>query len=234
MRLDDGELKKVQPKTQYNLIKDYFAKRTYEESGNYSVGNFKFDVKESLNDGISNEGVFNSGEITDQGLTPSDDLFALKVSPGKAYVRGYDIERPVTTVLDVEKPRDKKEIELSSVPFKFGNKFQINNVNGTPKLGINIANTINLSIKEKQLRTQQVFLEQKLEEQKFMHLRIQMQHILEQVTKFDLYLYDVQTFTSLVLNTAVSNAELPDICLCRRFKQRCFWFCSMPVVVVRP
>ena len=142
MRLDDGELKKVQPKTQYNLIKDYFAKRTYEESGNYSVGNFKFDIKESLNDGISNEGVFNSGEITDQGLTPSDDLFALKVSPGKAYVRGYDIERPVTTVLDVEKPRDKKEIELSSVPFKFGNKFQINNVNGTPKLGVNIANTI--------------------------------------------------------------------------------------------
>ena len=144
MRLDDGELKKVQPKTQYNLIKDYFAKRTYEESGNYSVGNFKFDVKESLNDGISNEGVFNSGEITDQGLTPSDDLFALKVSPGKAYVRGYDIERPVTTVLDIEKPRDKKEIELSSVPFKFGNKFQLNNVNGTPKLGINISNTISL------------------------------------------------------------------------------------------
>ena len=51
-------LKKLQNKSQYNLIKDYFAKRTFEESGNYSVGNFKFDVEESLNDGISNEGVF--------------------------------------------------------------------------------------------------------------------------------------------------------------------------------
>ena len=30
MRLDDGELKKLQNKTQYNLIKDYFAKRTFE------------------------------------------------------------------------------------------------------------------------------------------------------------------------------------------------------------
>jgi hypothetical protein len=29
-------------------------------------------------------------------------------------------------------------------------------------------------------------------------------------TKFDLYLFDVQTFTSLVLNTAVSSTELPD------------------------
>ena len=149
MRLDDGELKKVQNKTQYNLIKDYFAKRTYEESGNYSVGNFKIEPAESLNDGISNEGVFNSGENTDQGATPSDDLFALKVSPGKAYVRGYDIERPVSTILDIEKPRDKKEIELSSVPFKFGNKFQINNVNGTPKLGINIDNQIKLSNQRK-------------------------------------------------------------------------------------
>ena len=149
MRLDDGELKKVQNKTQYSLIKDYFAKRTYEESGNYSVGNFKIDPAESLNDGISNEGVFNSGENTDQGATPSDDLFALKVSPGKAYVRGYDIERPVSTILDIEKPRDKKEIELSSVPFKFGNKFQINNVNGTPKLGINVSNTLSLSNQRK-------------------------------------------------------------------------------------
>ena len=35
------------------------------------------------------------------GATPSDDLLALKVSPGKAYVRGYDIERPATTVLDL-------------------------------------------------------------------------------------------------------------------------------------
>ena len=39
-----------------HLIKDYFAKRTFEESGNYSVGNFKVEVAECLNDGVSNEG----------------------------------------------------------------------------------------------------------------------------------------------------------------------------------
>ena len=90
MRLDDGELKKVQPKTQYNLIKDYFAKRTYEESGNYSVGNFKFDVKESLNDRIGNRGVYFDTQQTQNGNTPSDDIISLQVSSGKAYVRGYD------------------------------------------------------------------------------------------------------------------------------------------------
>mgnify|MGYP001294146206 CR=1 FL=1 len=210
MRLDDGELKKLQNKTQYNLIKDYFAKRTYEESGNYSVGNFKFDVEESLNDGISNEGVFNTGELTDQGATPTDDLFALKVSPGKAYVRGYDIERPVSTILDIEKPRDKKEIELSSVPFKFGNKFQLNNVNGTPKLGINIANTISLSNQRKTTANAIAITGTEIGRAKVYAFENSDAAYTGASTKFDLYLYDVQTYTSLVLNTAVSSSELPD------------------------
>ena len=210
MRLDDGELKKLQNKTQYNLIKDYFAKRTYEESGNYSVGNFKFDVEESLNDGISNEGVFNTGELTDQGATPTDDLFALKVSPGKAYVRGYDIERPVSTILDVEKPRDKKEIELSSVPFKFGNKFQINNVNGTPKLGINIVNTVDLFNQRKTTANATSGSGTAIGIAKIYAFENSDAAYSGASTKFDLYLYDIQTYTSLVLNSAVSSTELPD------------------------
>ena len=210
MRLDDGELKKLQNKTQYNLIKDYFAKRTYEESGNYSVGNFKFDVEESLNDGISNEGVFNTGELTDQGATPTDDLFALKVSPGKAYVRGYDIERPVSTILDIEKPRDKKEIALSSVPFKFGNKFQLNNVNGTPKLGINIVNTVDLFNERKTTANATSGSGTVIGMAKIYAFELTDAAYSDASSKFDLYLYDVQTFTSLVLNTAVTSTELPD------------------------
>jgi len=210
MRLDDGELKKLQNKTQYNLIKDYFAKRTYEESGNYSVGNFKFDVEESLNDGISNEGVFNTGELTDQGATPTDDLFALKVSPGKAYVRGYDIERPVSTILDIEKPRDKKEIELSSVPFKFGNKFQINNVNGTPKLGINIVNTVDLFNQRKTTTNATSGSGTAIGIAKIYAFENSDAAYSGASSKFDLYLYDIQTYTSLVLNSVVSSTELPD------------------------
>ncbi|BCU95504.1 MAG: hypothetical protein CM15mV9_1170 [uncultured marine virus] len=35
---------------------------------------------------------------------------AVKVSSGKAYVRGYDIDKGATTILDVEKPRDKEKL----------------------------------------------------------------------------------------------------------------------------
>ena len=211
IRLDDGELKKLQNETQYSLIRDYFAKRTFEESGNYSLKNFKLEAFESLNDGISNEGIFTSDELTDQGVTPSDDLFALKVSPGKAYVRGYDINRPVTTVLDVNKPRDKKTIENSSVPFRFGNLFQVNRAAGTPKIGLDQGgiitfgdqrkgNTINAtSIAGTEIGRARVYA--------FENHDVSGGN---SATKFDLYLFDIQTFTILTLNKAVTSTELPD------------------------
>ena len=53
----------------------------------------------SLNDGISNEGIFRSNEVTDQQNTPTDDLMCVKVSPGKAYVKGYDIDLSGTSII---------------------------------------------------------------------------------------------------------------------------------------
>ena len=106
LRVDEGLVKKLINKTQYSIIKDYFAQRTFDESGNYSVDQFDVKVSNSLNDGISNEGVFRSTEITDQGNIPTDDLMAVKVSAGKAYVKGYDIETNGTSIIDVAKPRD--------------------------------------------------------------------------------------------------------------------------------
>ena len=211
IRLDDGELKKLQNESQYSLIRDYFAKRTFEESGNYSLKNFKLEAFESLNDGVSNEGVFTSDELTDQGATPSDDLLALKVSPGKAYVRGYDIERPVTTVLDINKPRDKKTIENSSVPFRFGNLFQVNRVAGSPKIGIDVNQEIQLFDQRKgstnnatsgtgsDIGKARVYAFENHDRQGG-----------SLDTIFDLYLFDIQTYTYLTVNQALTSTELPD------------------------
>ena len=49
LRVDNGEIKKLQNKSSYNLIRDYFAKRTFDESGHYSVDEFGIEIKESLN-----------------------------------------------------------------------------------------------------------------------------------------------------------------------------------------
>ena len=73
LRVENGDIKKLQDKSQYSIIKDYFAKRTYEESGDYTVGHYDVDIKESLNDRQSNGGVYFENQETAQGNIPSED-----------------------------------------------------------------------------------------------------------------------------------------------------------------
>ena len=58
----------------------------------------------------------------------------VKLSPGKAYVRGFDVSLPGTTVVDVEKPRDTKDVKTASIPFNMGSVIKVNNVGGAPLL----------------------------------------------------------------------------------------------------
>ena len=135
-RVEEGVLQTFQKDTQYNLITDTLAKRTYDESGDYYVKPFQLFAKESLNDQIGNKGVFLPTQKTQDGGTPSDDLMLMKISPGKAYVRGYSIETISPQYLDVEKPRTTKNIEQESVSYSTGNPLFVNNIFGSPSLGI--------------------------------------------------------------------------------------------------
>ena len=208
IRIDNGEIKKLQNKSEYNLIRDYFAKRTYEESGDYSVGRFKIEVKESLNDNLSNEGVFTSNQNTDEGNTPSEDLVSVKVSPGKAYVRGYDIETSSTTILDVEKPRDKDSVAQSLVPFEFGTLMRVNNVAGTPLIGVNNNNnTVELHSKRKSSLSAGPGI--KIGEARIYSFSLTDASYSDPSTQWDLYLFDVQTYTMLTLNESLSSSNCP-------------------------
>ena len=54
VRVDNGEIKKLQDTSVYSELRKYFAKRTFDESGNYSLKPFKINVANSLNDEIGN------------------------------------------------------------------------------------------------------------------------------------------------------------------------------------
>jgi len=210
VRVDGGELKKLQNRSEYSVIRDYFAKRTYEESGDYSVGRFNVEVKESLNDGLSNEGVYTSSQKTDQGNTPSDDLVSVKVSPGKAYVRGYDIESSATTILDVEKPRDKQSVSQSLVPFEFGTLLRVNNVAGTPFLGVNNnSNTVKLQSRRKSSTVTSSADGIEIGEARVYSYSLTDAAYTDNSTEWDLYLFDVQTYTKLTLNESLSSGQCP-------------------------
>ena len=120
MRVDSGEVKRLQDSSTYSEIKKYFAKRTFDESGDYAVEPFRVEIQESLNDEISTRGLFTENRLTDEGNIPDDDLMCVKLSPGRAYIKGFDVDLPGTTVIDVDKPRDTTTVNSASIPFEMG------------------------------------------------------------------------------------------------------------------
>ena len=65
LRVKEGVLQFKARDTEYSILGDTLARRTFDESGHYSLSDRQFQVvpKENLTDGL-NEGVYSSGAIT--------------------------------------------------------------------------------------------------------------------------------------------------------------------------
>lgn len=207
LRVSNGVVKKLQDSNTYSLIKEYIAKRTYEESGDYALSPFDVEVKNSLNDQISSNGIYFENQKTDQNNTPSENLLSLKISPGKAYVRGFDVEKVETTILDVEKPRDTNTVVTSSIPFEMGNLIRINNVSGTPVIGIDNNHTVSLRDQRKNSNTAANGNE--IGKARVYSFNLSNSAYSNNASSWDLYLFDVQTYTTLTLNQSLTSIQCP-------------------------
>ena len=211
LRVSDGVVKKIQDTNQYSEIKEYIAKRTFEESGNYAVDPFNIEVENSLNDRLGSDGVFFPGQITEKGNTPTEDLLAIKVSPGKAYVRGYDIEKTSTTILDVAKPRTTRTVATSSVPFTMGNRLRLNNVSGTPAIGLNLNNNhiVELFNRRHNPSDTNAGTGLKVGTARAYSFDLADSDISDTRNVWDLFLWDIQTYTILTLSSGATSTEVP-------------------------
>jgi hypothetical protein len=201
LRVDDGKIKKIVDKTVYNIVRDYIAERTFDESGHYTVDEFELDVLESLNDRIDNDGLFLENETTEQGNTPSDNLMCVQVSPGKAYVAGYDVELDSTATIDVEKPRDTQNSSDVTVPFEMGHLLRVNNASGAPKE----SDIVTLKTQFKLDNSGQKVIGQA----RVYTFNLRDAAYTNESSQWDLYLYDIQTYTTLTFNRSVTTVEIP-------------------------
>jgi len=145
----DGVLRSQVKNTNYGVIRDELARRTYAESGDYMVKSFNVSLKNSLNDNVGNNGVYQAGQFTQGGSLASDDLAVYQVSPGKAFVKGYEVETISSTYIDAPKPRTSKKLENQGVAYKTGNAVRLNNVKGAPIIGI--GNTYIVSLRDSRI-----------------------------------------------------------------------------------
>jgi len=135
MRIQNGEIETFVRNSEYNYVKAEFARRTHDESGNYYIKPFELSIKNTLNNYLGNDGLYNADELTYQANTPSDSLMEYVFSSGKAYVSGFEIDKQTDTIIDVEKPRSTRRIFQEAVPISIGPKIAINNVHGSPVVG---------------------------------------------------------------------------------------------------
>ena len=204
--VQNGILREINNNTDYNILGDELAKRTFDESGHYYTKSFTTYCKESLNDGIGNGGIFKEGELTYSGSVPSEDLAIYKISPGKAYVKGYEVDFQGPTLLDVLKPRTTKTIQSQAVNFGFNPTLTVNNVTGSPLIDFNTSTTLSL-------RDDRVSNDPGSAAGNEIGIARVYDFVLEQggydvetldTNRWDLTLFDVQTYSKLTLSEPVT------------------------------
>ena len=210
--VEDGTLKSKKNTTEYSRLADELARRTYEESGDYYVKPFDVRLVNSLNDNIGNQGIFQEGQFTYGGATPSADLGLYQVSPGKAFVKGYEIETIAPTYLDTDKTRTTKSSEDQALQYNTGPTLRLNSVYGHPTIGV--GNTYVISLRDQRIGINTTALAGKeigqarvydiaLESGSYAISRDTLVRTADEVTnQWDLSLFDVQTVTDLTLNEA--------------------------------
>tara|TARA_Y100001963_G_scaffold124705_1_gene175702 strand:+ start:26706 stop:34145 length:7440 start_codon:yes stop_codon:yes gene_type:complete len=214
VRIDNGEIKKLQDKSVYSEIRKYFAKRTFEESGNYALKPFRVDVLHSLNDELGNGGLYVKGDKTEEGNDPSDNDMCVRVSSGTAYVKGFDVDLIGSTVLDVDKPRDIKEKKNALVPFKMGSMVKVNNVFGTPAINVGTTHADNV-IELYSRRRDGAGTSGNVSGGQGFQVGVARAYAFNLAdntysaneSEFELYLFDVQTFITLTLSTTITGAN---------------------------
>ena len=203
MRVADGGREEFVQRTEFATFKDELARRTYDESGDYYTKPFKIELRESLNDRLGNRGLYYSNQLTKNGNTPSDQIYTIQISPGKAYVRGNEIETQATVSLDAIKPRTVRSKENISLPVRVGNIAKIENVYGSPTIGFE---NYQINLKDQRLGVNRAEAGDTIG-----HARVfdfnENRVVGASTSRYDARLYDVEVYTNITVGLALDAAE---------------------------
>lgn len=109
--IKEGILQQKFERTQYSIVADELAKRTFDESGDYYVNGLDVHVREHFDDG-ENRGYLTSGNT---------DLLAIGIEPGTAYIQGYELNTLVTTYLTTPKANTYQDVNSEVITSRLGN-----------------------------------------------------------------------------------------------------------------
>ena len=194
---------RVADKSIYGEISKEWARRTYDESGDYYVRKFDLEAKECLNDRYSVFGTFFPENKTEQGNDPSKDILNIRVGPGKAYVKGFETDVYGSYFIDVEKPRTTQLEESAAVPFEAGNKLRVNNVLNTAQIKLSAATSDYVDLRSERLSTTKSNASgSSIGRARVYDYKLQNAGYVDATSVWELFLIDIQTDTQLTVNQA--------------------------------
>lgn len=115
MRLENGAIKQQIIYPQYSALEDTLARRTYDESGDYTVRPFSIHF---TSDRVSNNG---------SGFS---NTYNVVVGPGKAYVKGYEFETISPTTIVSDRAVDYANVTSEALTFNYQNYVDVTNLSG--------------------------------------------------------------------------------------------------------
>ena len=133
LTVKSGVIQKQIKPTDYSVLENTLARRTYDESGDYVVDRFDVNVREYYqydnNNGIYAEG--DDGLVNGLSIQDASEKMIANVGPGKAYIRGYEIVNKENKSIEVNKARetvnaDNVTLKTSGLP-----TYPITNVYGS-------------------------------------------------------------------------------------------------------
>ena len=131
-----GVIQRKIESTDFSVLEQTLARRTFDESGDYVVDNFDVDVREwAQKDG--NRGLYGA-DIFDlyNGYTAAEAArkMVASIGPGKAYIKGYEIVNKETKYLEINKARESLSTENVNLKSKGLPTFNVTNVYGSVPL----------------------------------------------------------------------------------------------------
>lgn len=100
----------------YSEIEKTLARRTYEESGNYTVDPFVLSLED---------------DYFDANNTLDTDKFTVVLDPGKAYVGGHEFQTIALTKIGINRARETNVVYDYDLPTNFTSYVKLTNVRGT-------------------------------------------------------------------------------------------------------
>jgi len=124
LRVEGGIITRQVSYPIYSELEKTFARRTYDESGNYAVKPFRVNL--SANTGVS----------------ANANTFIVNIEPGKAYVKGFEFETIGTRKIAANRARTFKTNKDYDLSVYYGNRVQLANVIGSSTNGIVLSDNL--------------------------------------------------------------------------------------------